>query len=387
MIVNFPQILEITSGFTLEGTRKEREDIIMSDVKELEMPVVEGQVEEAVDTAEEITTPTNTSGMDLMSMVKNIDEIGNAMEMQRQLVDARGRLKELCLLMEIGEDDMEFLHNNMSNRKYADSELKFLLKDLDSINANFFTREDGTIIKVKNVQASLGESEFTVKRDLVTYLVSFYSMEQDVLKDINEINQEIKDFYSEDISSMCAQVANSLKSSIKTRREEAYALEDGDAKSKRLKLLSVMENAYTFQALLDVIERHPSIVANTIMDIGKPENVKETGARYQKKLQQGRVASTLYSTINDDVNKSLEKQFLCQDDYVEGYENLFAFCLIRFFSREDWSSKTAYTKEMHNATVIVLTSMLSGNLNHEFRDEVATNIAKVWKRFKDYLTK
>lgn len=360
----------------------------MSEVTELQTHVSNEQVdaETNVEATEETTTPVS-SGMDLMGMVKNIDEIRNAMEMQRQLVDARGRLEELCLLMEIGKDDMEFLHTNMSNKTYTESELKFLLKDLDSINANFFTRDDGTIIKVKNVQASLGESEFTVKRDLVTYLISFYSMEQDVLKDINAINQEIKDFYSEDISSMCAQVANSLKSSLKTRREEADAMEDCEAKTKRLKLLSVMENAYTFRALLDTIDRYPSIVANTIADIGKPENVKETGARYQKKLQQGRVASTLYSTINDDINKSLEKQFLCSDDYVEGYENLFAFCLIRFFSREDWVSKTAYTKEMHNATVIVLTSMLSGNLDREFRDEVAANISKVWKKFKDYLTK
>lgn len=347
--------------------------------------VITNQNDELTNLSEEsgsvINTKTSLDG--IVGMINSIDEMGKSIEMQRQLVDAKGRLRDLCFELGIKEDDQEFIHKKFMDNEYTDDTIKLYTKDLDTINLNFFTRDDGTVIKVKS---GSGETEqYNVKKDFIVYLNGFYDMEKTIVADIDAINKDIADFKNEEVSSMAATIANGIKSGIEARKKESLQMDDEFEKSNRLKLLDRMESGYTFQAMIDVLERYPKVARSTIDDMKNAEKVKEVGKRYVTKLHQRNVVSTLYGTIFDDISKSIETQFLCKEDYVEGYENLFAFYLIRFFSKEDWSPKS-YTKEMHNACSIILNNLLSGNLDKELRDEVVANITKIWRKFKEVLS-
>ena len=166
---------------------------------------------------------------------------------------------------------------------------------------------------------------------------------------------------------------------------EIEAIDDEKEKRRRKKLIKRMESAYTFEEYVKILEKYPSIVKNTISELKNPVKVRDTGARYNRKRKQQNCATSLIAVIKDDIGSSLERQYMAPGDYVEGYENLFGYFLIRFFSKEDWSSKDSFTKEMHNATVIILTTLMSGSLDKDFREEIISNINKIWAVFKTAL--
>ena len=89
--------------------------------------------------------------------------------------------------------------------------------------------------------------------------------------------------------------------------------------------------------------------------------------------------------MKDDIEKSLEAVFLPKEDYAQGYENLFIFGLIRFFSKEDWNNPV--TKKLHNATVTLLTNLQKHTLPQDVEDTIVESMKKVWEYYLPVIPK
>lgn len=326
---------------------------------------------------------------DITNMVNSMNDLGRSIELNRQLVDAREQLEDLCFQLGLSADDQEFFNDKFTNTKIADADFNRMLTNKEELDSTYFTREDGTVISFsKEVCKNMNETEGALKVYFARTLRNYYNMENEIETEIDDINSTVKEFNDDTVADFSNTVANTLKQAIAERRDELDAITDPVKRKQREKLLSNMESGYTFKELIDTLNRYPSIIPNTIRELNRTPNlIVYTGDRYRTKLKQQKCVSTLFGTIDDSLVKSIEKQFLTTDQYDEGYENLFAYSLIRFFSRGDWTSPTEYMKEMHNATVIVLTNLVAGRLNPEFRDEVVANIAKVWELFRPYTRK
>ena len=340
---------------------------------------------DAVEDAKEVESEPSggVSFKDITEMVDSIEKIGQSVEMQRQMADANERMASMCFQMGISKNDQDFLKAKFKKNDVPDDKFAEIIKDKDKLNAEYFTREDGSVITIdKAICEQVSMTEFDLKVDFVETLRTFYGMEADAQKSIDEINQSIEEFKFGEISELSSTIANNFKQSLKDRMDETEKIEDEKEKKRRMKLINRMMSAYTFDEYIKVLEKYPSIVKNTISELKKPEMIKNTGARYNQKRQRQGCATSLIAIVRDDVENSLERQYMAPGDYVEGYENLFAYFILRFFSKEDWSSKDSFTKEMHNATTIILTTLMAGQLDKDFREEVISNINKIWALFK-----
>ena len=217
----------------------------------------------------------------------------------------------------------------------------------------------------------------------VEYLYEFYDMENSIKKDLDDMTEETKRLKREDVASASMTIANNMKANIDERWKRMEEKDDADPeKKKEERLLIALRSSYTFEEALATIEKHPSIVNSTMGDMENPNQVKEVGQRYGAKLKQGNNVSKLHGILSDDPEQSIERQFLHEDDYIAGKENLFGFFLIRYFSMKTWTDDSEHARESHNATCIVLNNLVAGKLDSAFRDEVVENIKKVWAKFK-----
>lgn len=341
------------------------------------------ELESAVDG--EGTTVEEESSSNLADIVNSIDDIAKSLECQKQIFNAKAQLEQICFSMGVTKDDQEFLNEKFQTLCYTKEYINNIVSDKDKLDATFFTREDGSIIHLTTLTGD--NNQYEAKKELVEYLYGFYDLEKSVQHDLDELNEDIKKFKREDVASASATVANNLKVGIEDRWTEMEALPDDDPEKKeRRNLLSRLKSSYTFADLIAVMEKYPSVVKSAFRDVDNAERIKEIGKRYATKLKQGNTFSKLYGIFQDDISKSIEKQFLHEDDYVAGRENFFAFFLVRFFATETWTKgSTDCTRELHNATCIVLNNLLAGTLDTEFRDEVVANIKTVWKKFKELM--
>ena len=327
---------------------------------------------------------TSQERASLVDMIDSIDTIYKCLDAQRQLIGAKTQLENVCFALGIAKDDQDFLDKKLRESEYSQEDMAEILSMPERLDTVFFTREDNSIINVTTLEGK--KNQYEAKKELVGYLYSFYEMEKGIEKDLGELQEDIKKFKQEDVSSASATIANNLKQGIDDRWVEMEAMADDDPeKEEKRRMLNRLRSSYTFADMLDVLEKYPSIVNNTIKDIENPVRVKEIGQRYAAKLKQGDTFSKLYGTVRDDLDKSIERQFLHKDDYIAGKENLFAFFLIRYFSMETWTEDSSdnYTRQLHNATCIVLNNLVDGTLDTDFRDEVVGNIKKVWEKFKE----
>lgn len=327
--------------------------------------------------------PAGISFKDISEMADSIDRLGRSVEMQRQIVDANERLADSCYQLGLSKETQDFIESKLRNDSTTDEEFAAIVKDKDKLDELYFTKEDGKIITFdSNVCQMMSMTEYDLKVDFISELRTFYKMEADTQKAIDDINQSIEEFKFGEISELSSTIANNFRQSLDERCSELENVEDLKERKRREKLISRMRSGYTFDAFIEVLEKYPSIVKNTLIELKRPQMIKDTGSRYNAKRLKCECVSSLIPVIRDDTDKSLERLYMAPGDYVEGYENLFGYFAVRFFSKEDWTSRDVFTKEMHNSMVIILTNLIEGNLDKEFREEVLANISKVWAIFK-----
>lgn len=352
-------------------------------VEENEKNVTSEAIVEDESKGEEESAPTMK---DITSMIDSIDNITRSMEINKQIINASENLEDVCDRLGIFGDDREFLKKKLTENIITEEEFKSIIFDKDRLDKEFFTREDGSVISFeKKILLVMSTTEYELKVELIKYLKLFYDMEMDAQKSMDEITASIRDFKDGEVTELSSAIANTFKQSLNDRFAELDKIENELERKKREKMLTRMKSAYTFDEEIAVLERYPSIVKSMLGEINKPDKIKDIGIKYGIKRKQKDCFSTLFSIINDDSSKSLERQYMAPDNYVAGYENFFGLFLVRFFSKEDWSSPNAFTKEMHNATIVILNSLMAGTLNKEFRDELIGNINKVWAIFKKYM--
>lgn len=321
---------------------------------------------------------------DMREMVNAIDDIGRVLDMQRKVVDLKSELENACYQFGISEKDQLTIHEHMKAFTKEHRNINTVTKNKSVLDDTFFKRQDGSIIEIKNSleknkNAPGSFNEFEVKKSLVVYVHGFYQFDADVQKDIDEINKSMENFANTDVAGASTFVASSYKKGIESKIEAAMAIEDETMRKKELKECAAMRSAYTFESYIAVLEQYKSIAENSIKDINNMEQVAKVGAAYRKKLKLSGTYSNLFGMIHNDINNSLEAMFLPKDDYAEGYENLFAFGLIRFFSKENWDDPI--TKQVHNATVILLTNLQKKTLPEDTSESIIAGIRKVWEYF------
>lgn len=345
---------------------------------------LESAVEENLPSAPEETeepVEDNAPLGSLTDMVDMIDDLSRSLEIQRQLFNAREQLQKVCFAVGIGKGDQEWLDSKFRGQHYPKKDIEEIIKNEEQMNRVFFERADGSVIKLKTPE---GYTQKAAKAEMVEYLYEFYDMENSIKKDLDDMTEETKRLKREDVASASMTIANNMKANIDERWKRMEEKDDADPeKKKEERLLIALRSSYTFEEALATIEKHPSIVNSTMGDMENPNRVKEVGQRYGAKLKQGNNVSKLHGILSDDPEQSIERQFLHEDDYIAGKENLFGFFLIRYFSMKTWTDDSEHARESHNATCIVLNNLVAGKLDSEFRDEVVENIKKVWAKFKE----
>lgn len=145
---------------------------------------------------------------------------------------------------------------------------------------------------------------------------------------------------------------------------------DPNAK-KILEDIYYIRGAYDLKPYRETLIKYPTVISHTLEDIRSPRRIKEISARYHEKLGKAGCSVSLVAYINDDIKKSFEYRNLPKGSYMEGYENLFIFSLIRYFSMEHWDSKNL---KMHNATINALHKMNTDKLGDDLKQSMRTAI-------------
>lgn len=326
-------------------------------------------------------------------MADAIDNMSKVLEAQRKMFDLHEELSNACRQFGISEEDQEVIHNHIKQFVEEEGDIKKATKTKKQMDEQFFTRENGTIIDIKNPVKDTAPGnfdEFAIKQSLVVYFHSSYQYDLDVQKDLDEMNKSMEEFRTKDVAEASVYVASIYKDSLEKNLEagkEALQkmMEEGNEEGIRqmkayLKEWEHLRSSYTFDAYINTLEKHKSIAANIIRDIRNDSQVSFVGKCYRKKLKSHHTYSTLFGMVHDNVGESLEAMFLPKEDYAKGYENLFIFGLIRFFAKEDWDN-TQVTKKLHNATVILLMNLQKHTLPQDVEDIIVESMKKVWKYY------
>lgn len=331
-------------------------------------------------------------------MADAIDNMSKVLEAQRKMFDLREELSNACRQFGISEEDQEVIHNKIKKFVEEKKNIKGAIEKKEVLDRQFFTRENGTVIAVKNpVKEGIPDkfNEFEIKKGLAIYFHSSYQYDISVQKDLDEMNKSMNEFRTNDVAEASVYVASIYKESLEKNlvlgKEVLQKMEeegDGDGirqMKAQLKEWEILRSSYTFDTYIEALKRYKSIPVNTTKDICNDMQVKFVGERYRKKLESSHTYSTLFGIVKDDIEKSLEAVFLPKEDYAQGYENLFIFGLIRFFSEEDWNNPV--TKKLHNATVTLLTNLQKHTLPQDVEDTIVESMKKVWEYYLPVIPK
>lgn len=147
---------------------------------------------------------------------------------------------------------------------------------------------------------------------------------------------------------------------------------------KIMEEIHYIRGAYDLKPFKSVLVKYPSVIRHTLEDIQTARRIKEISTRYHEKLGKAGCSISLIAYINDDITKSFEYRNLPKGTYEAGYENLFVFSLIRYFSMEHWDAKVL---KMHNATVNSLYKLDTGNIGDELKAQMRESIIDYLKMF------
>lgn len=139
-----------------------------------------------------------------------------------------------------------------------------------------------------------------------------------------------------------------------------------------------IRGAYDLKPFKEVLIKYPSVIRHTLEDVRIGRRIKDISSRYHEKLAKAGCNISLIAYVSDDITKSFEYLNLPKGSYDEGYENLFVFSLIRYFSMEHWDAKVL---KMHNATINSLHKMNTGQLGDELKQSMREAIIDYLKLF------
>lgn len=243
---------------------------------------------------------------------------------------------------------------------------------------SFFRDEDGYVSPI----VSDGDTNITDEEDLefrkglLIYIRQMQLTQEEIDSVMDEFNKEtIK--MQDDMNSSMRDFVGDYMDYILDMKEQIEA-SDNPNKETALKELNFIESGITFSEVFNVYDKHPSIIEHTLMDMEKEDFLFSIGKQYKVCIKNARTNASLISFISESPENSFEAIYLPKGMYREGYEGLFIFSLIRFFSKQYWSSNV---KKMHLSIILILQRFIEDEMDDATKDVYVANIKKYLDKF------
>ena len=243
---------------------------------------------------------------------------------------------------------------------------------------SFFTDDDGHVSPIvsDNDTNPTDEEDLEFRKGLLIYIRQMQLTQEEIDKMMDEFNRESGKLHDGMNSSM-RDFAGEYMDHILSMKEDLQK-SDLPNKEEALEELSFIESGITFSEVLKVYDKHPSIIGHTLMDMEKEHFLYGIGKQYRVCIKKARTNSSLISFLTETPQTSFEAMYLPKTMYREGYEGLFIFSLIRFFSKQYWSSNI---KKLHIFIILMLQRFIKDEMDDTMRDVYIANIKNYLDRF------
>ena len=253
------------------------------------------------------------------------------------------------------------------------------------INEFFIHPITGEMLVMNNENTTLKteEEELEFKRSLVI----FFKQNDEYLSKIDEEQKKLDEAVNEmnrDIASVLNPLRDNIYGYATYLIDHAQPSDEDDIKTKSDKRRSMVKgiairSAYTLENMFKLIEDHPGIIGNSLMDFKSPDKVKEIGQRYIAKLHTAGIDFNLFMMLDDDPKKNLEYLALPKGTYKEGMEGFTIFFVIRSLAMSLPDEESIY---FHAACHIAFSQLMNGKLDPSIADIMKKNITKFLKLFE-----
>lgn len=256
-------------------------------------------------------------------------------------------------------------------------ELGDFLSTPENINS-FFTDEEGTVSFVSSdgENAVTEEEDLEFKKGFLLYIRQMQFIQDEIDEVMSEFNKETSKMNEEMNSSMRDFVSEYMDYIISTKKQIEQS--DSPNKEEALHDLNFIESGLTFSEIIKVYEEHPSILENTLKDSMSEHFLFGIGKQYKVALKKAHTNTSLITFLTESPKTSFEAMYLPKNAYREGYEGLFIFSLIRFFSKQYWSSNV---KKMHISIVVILQRFIKDEMDDATKDAYIENITNYLNKF------
>lgn len=330
------------------------------------------------------------SGKDFEDTQKLINTNAKIANLKKHAEQERLKQNTLSDSIVSGDDAMDVILGHLSKFETPEELQKYLSGKVtdpevkERINSFFINDETGDVLElVGSIQSGKSESdELIFKRDFLLYFIQndYYLAKID--EEVEELNRATEELTS-DISS----ALNPLKDNILAYSEyliQESKIEDTDDnvarryKNARVRKAIAIRSGYTFENLIELIEKHPSIVSNALKDFHTESKISQIGERYARKLKTNGIDFNLFTLLSDDVKDSLEYRTLPIGEYPEGMENFTVFFIIRSLAMGLTDKDDVV---FHASVQIALSKLLDGTLDPDVAETVKGNIKKLLSYF------
>lgn len=255
-------------------------------------------------------------------------------------------------------------------------------KVAERINA-FFVDEDGDelLLNTKGTTIKTKEQELDFKRSMLIYFKQNDEYMEKIDEEMKKMDDAVAEFNSEISSAL-----NPLKDNIlayAAHLEEKGEPVDGDdavtiSKKRELrKKAKMIRSGYTLENIIELVEKTPSIIQNSLKDFRNESKIKDIGERYGRKLKTAGISLTLFNLLSNDIADSLEYRVLAPGEYPEGLEGFTVFFIIRSLSM---SLPNKDEETFHAAVQVAFSALLKGDLD----PDVEASMKEAIKKFLSY---
>jgi hypothetical protein len=300
----------------------------------------------------------------------------------------RNKLKRVNETME-SDDANDVIQGHLDEYTSPEALKKYLDGDVNDekvkerIRSFFINDETGDELEfADNPEIKTEEEKWIFLRDLLLYFKqSDYYMDK--------IDEEVEAFdkAKAELDIDIATAIDPLKNNVLAYAEfleQNSVINDDDSKPTIIKKMAdkkrakAIRSGYTLENLVEVVNRHPNIIENSLADFRNDNKVKAIGAKYSKKIKSKKINFSLFSLLSDDIHDSLEYKCLPIGEYPEGLENFTVFFIIRCLSM----GLTAPEDVIFHASVqVCFTNLLKGELDEGVADNVKAAISRFLQLF------
>lgn len=264
-----------------------------------------------------------------------------------------------------------FLRGNVKDQKVA-----------DRINS-FFTDDDGDELELLTGGTTIKtpEQELDFKRSLLIYFKQNDEYISGIDTEIQKMEEAVAEFNSE-MSTALNPLKDNILAYVSYLVDKGTPAENDDtstiARKRELrKKAKMIRSGYTLENMIELVEKTPSIIQNSLKDFHNESRIKDIGERYGKKLKNSGVSITLFNLLSNDIKDSVEYRVLAPDEYPEGLEGFTIFFIIRSLSM---SLPGKDDETFHAAIQVAFSSLLNGDLDAD----VASSMKEAIKKFLSY---